>query len=1651
MAMVFEGASAGVTLTGEGKQPGIYNYYFGNNASTWRTGVPAYSSVIYKQVYDGVDIRVREQSGLFEYDLLLSPRTDLSRVVIRADGASRLELQSDGALVLHTPEGPLRQTPPHTMEVLSSGSTRVVASAFRVIDAHRYGFEVPKRDDALPLVIDPGLEWSTLLGGTGNDPVGGVTHVPDGTGDVIVAGWPNSADYPTLPGSGSPGVNNSVAVLRLNSTGTALRYATFFGGWHSQLLYRGAVAVNTAGDVVVGGEAYPADFPTTPGAFDQVRDGNSSDGFVTRLNAAGELMASTFLGGVFPDSVATVAFAPNGSIIAGGNTSSSDFPTTAGAFDRTYNAPNASSDGGAHGDMFIARLSADLSALTYGTFLGGPSLDVLEDIAVDSLGFVNVTGWVTGNNVQVFVSTPGAFDASWNGSQDVAFARLKLDGGGAADLKYATLMGGSGEDNGVAVAFDPNNSTLVTIAGHSWSDNFPVTAGVIKPTNPPFSALFQSEAGIVARFQFPTTGGGSRVWSTYFGSSGFECAGEEIRDVVISAAGDVIIAGITNRTAFPTTRGAYDRTHAGGTDGFVARINGSGTQLLYSTFFGGADADDDLFQFTPLLSYVGGNTVIVAGGTGSADFPVSAGTLQDTHGNPEAVGTPDTYVMRLALDTDASGDLSVAAPVPLSPANGSSFARNGYVVLTWSEVSDTSGVDSYEYQVSPKPDFPENFLHYKSSVSGTSARMHESLALIQWYWRVRTADRAGNLSEWSPISTFTLGAADGRKSVTSVGILPSKVVGGESATGLVYLTGPAPAGGVVVHLSVHHSTAFTFGRSRRSPLPITVPATVTVPAGATQVYFTATTAPVTQTAPGAILATVDGVGQFGFLAVEPPGTTGTIRLDFTPMTVAGGKDATGTVTLGAPAPAGGQLVTIASQHPLTARANITSLTVPEGATAATFPVTTSPVTVAVDASFAVVSNRATWTTTLRVRPSLPRLLSLSFSPSTVPGGQNVTGTLTVSTPMISSKWPAGPDELVRVWSSDPLAADTGSQFGAIAGGATSGTFTAFTRGLPTTRTVTFFAALDDVVVSAPLTVQAAPTPALSSLTFQPSTVSGGQGGIGRVNLSAASTGTVFVPLSSNLPGAVSMPSGVTFFAGDTSSSFSFTTANRSTSANVNVTATFGSASTTGTLTINPSVSVSTIPLESLSVDRLTTPSGTPAIGTATLTSAARPGGVTVRLGTSDFNVAEVPFEIVVPGGATSATFTITTKSVTAPTDVIIHGLADNTGLGQSAGLTVTPGNAGPTLSSLSLSPTSVTGGTSSTGTVTLSAAAPSGGRVVALSSSNTAAATVPASVTVAAGTTSRTFTVTTQTVASSTSTTITGTLGSTRTATLTVNAAPSPTPAAPTLVSPSNGASVTLPVTLDWNDVTAAVSYQIQIDNQSSFSAPRVIDQTVTTSQFTVTSLAAQQHWWRVRGRNSAGTNGAWSSVRSFTPQSAPAPAALSAVSVNPSSVVGGNGSQGTVTLTAPAPSGGFAVSLSSSNTVATVPASVTVAQGSTTATFAIGTSAVTTSTPVTITASAGTATRTATLTVTPPSQTATLTVTATGRTGERVTTSPAGINVAVGSSQSASFTVGTSITLSVTNGRDAIWSGACSTGGNKQRTCTFTFNANGTVTANVQ
>ncbi len=193
-----------------------------------------------------------------------------------------------------------------------------------------------------------------------------------------------------------------------------------------------------------------------------------------------------------------------------------------------------------------------------------------------------------------------------------------------------------------------------------------------------------------------------------------------------------------------------------------------------------------------------------------------------------------------------------------------------------------------------------------------------------------------------------------------------------------------------------------------------------------------------------------------------------------------------------------------------------------------------------------------------------------------------------------------------------------------------------------------------------------------------------------------------------------------------------------------------------------------VSLSALSVSPSTVTGGDSSTGTVTLSAPAPSGGAIVSLASTDTSVATVPDTITVPTGATSTTFPVSTSPVSSSTSVIISGSYNGTA--QSASLTVTPPPL-PTVTSLSLSPSSVLGGPlgSSTGTVTLSRPAPSGGAVVSLSSSKPSVASVPASVTVPARATSATFTVNTSVFIVSTTVTISGSYNSTtRSASLTV-------------------------------------------------------------------------------------------------------------------------------------------------------------------------------------------------------------------------------------------------------------------------------------------
>ncbi|OLE56233.1 MAG: hypothetical protein AUG74_19690 [Bacteroidetes bacterium 13_1_20CM_4_60_6] len=452
---------------------------------------------------------------------------------------------------------------------------------------------------------------------------------------------------------------------------------------------------------------------------------------------------------------------------------------------------------------------------------------------------------------------------------------------------------------------------------------------------------------------------------------------------------------------------------------------------------------------------------------------------------------------------------------------------------------------------------------------------------------------------------------------------------------------------------------------------------------------------------------------------------------------------------------------------------------------------------------------------------------------------------------------------------------------------------------------------------------------------------------------------------------------------------------------------------------------------------------------------APPTATNVALTSSNPSAAPVPASITMPANIAWTQFQMQAGQVASATPVTITATLN--GKSASGNLTVAP----TALKSLSISPSTINGGAQAGAIVMLSGQAPAGGASVTLAS-NSAAVSPPPSVFVNPGSFSVSFPLQTNSVTANTSAVVTASWNGTSVQ-APVTVTPQPAPASltldPTSTVGTGGSS--------FGRVTVASAQPTDTIFQLTSSHPAIaqVNNSVMVPAGAIAGgfnvFTTQVTTQTVVTISVTGGGVTKSATLTVTPDAAPPPppaATLSAFSVSPTSVVGGASATGTVTLASAAPAGGTVVSLSSNQPgAASVPASVTVTAGATKATFAITTFA-SAGTTVQLAATLGSTTLFAALGVTqgsapppPSSGTATLTVTAKGRSGERITSTPAGINVTVGSSGSASFSTGTSITLKDANGRDVVWSGACSSGGNETKSCTFTLNANASVTANVQ
>ncbi len=373
LALKFVGGDPNVEPQGAERAPGVINDLRGTDPSGWHTDIAQYRDVVYPDLWPNIDMRLNEQSGVLKYEFHVHPGASPSDIRLAYDGADGLAIGKSGGLQIATPLGTLDDSVPLSYQDID-GVRVPVASRYALDDRAngRFSFEVGTYQRDHELIIDPGVQYTTFLGGTSAETPVGIAV--DAAGNAYVAGTTQSPNFPTTTGAfdrtGAAQNFPDVFVTKLNPAGTALVYSTFVGG--SNMEFGQDMALDGSGNVYVTGQTKSSNFPTTGGAFDRTLNipancprcaVDNTDNFVFKLNAAGSALAySTYLGGTDYDAARGIAVDGSGNAYVAGETLSGDFPTTAGAFDRTR---------GGEYDMFVTKLNTTGSALVYSTFIGG--------------------------------------------------------------------------------------------------------------------------------------------------------------------------------------------------------------------------------------------------------------------------------------------------------------------------------------------------------------------------------------------------------------------------------------------------------------------------------------------------------------------------------------------------------------------------------------------------------------------------------------------------------------------------------------------------------------------------------------------------------------------------------------------------------------------------------------------------------------------------------------------------------------------------------------------------------------------------------------------------------------------------------------------------------------------------------------------------------------------------------------------------------------------------------------------------------------------------------------------------------------------------------------------------------------------------------
>ena len=604
--MRFPGANSNPKVVGLDAMPGRSHYFLGDDPAEWQIGVPHFGTVSYKDVYSGIDVVYYGNRGQLEYDFVLARGADPATIALAFDGTRTVDIDENGNLVLTTATGEVWQKKPGIYQDVNGQRVPVEGQYTRKLNG-QIGFRVAAYDTTRTLVIDPAISYFTYLGGSDGDQ--GNSIAVDASGNTYVAGVTRSTNFPTAspeqPAIGGAGTSDGF-VTKLNSTGTGLVYSTYLGGTSFDLA--DGIAADGSGNAYVTGFTSSFNFPTTPGAF-QTSNNGSEDVFVTKLDAGGVLVYSSYLGGSGVDRGRDIAVDATGSAYVTGSTASTNFDTTPGAFDTDCGDGDPANCFFSNDDAFVTKFNAAGSGLVYSTYLGGAGRENFffpGGIAVDGSGNAYITGSTDSVDFPtrpfddpVTVPIEAPFQDLFAGGNDAYVTKLNVDG---TDLIYSTYLGGGLTDLGTSIAVDTAGSAYIT--GRTFSTDFPMAS--------PFQGAIGGGNNDVFVSKFDASGT-ALVYSTYLGGGGF--GGSEIgKDIAVNSSGNAYVTGVTDSLTFPT-EDPIQASKLGNRDAFVTKFSADGTSLLYSTYLGGTSlensfnsSDGDIAVDTVGNAYVTGST-----------------------------------------------------------------------------------------------------------------------------------------------------------------------------------------------------------------------------------------------------------------------------------------------------------------------------------------------------------------------------------------------------------------------------------------------------------------------------------------------------------------------------------------------------------------------------------------------------------------------------------------------------------------------------------------------------------------------------------------------------------------------------------------------------------------------------------------------------------------------------------------------------------------------------------------------------------------------------------------------------------------------------------------------------------------------------------